>query len=186
MADTKKSVLMVCDFQLGVADAAFAAQAINGAAAALKVARSNGMLVAFTKVTLRAGYPDVSSSNQVFEPVKQENLLPAAQSKLVPALQPLSGELLIDKDRFSAFSGSDLQDILRSQNINHLVMAGVETSGVVLSTFCAAADQDYSMTILSDACADKTASLHGELMSHLFPRSAQVVTVDTWSSHPNG
>ena len=59
-------------------------------------------------------------------------------------------------------------------------MAGVATSGVILSTYTQAADEDYRITILSDACADPIASLHEELMTNLFPRSATVLTVDQW------
>jgi nicotinamidase-related amidase len=70
--------------------------------------------------------------------------------------------------------------VLRSGGIKHLVMAGLSTSGVILSTFTLAADEDYSMTILSDACADPKTSLHEELMTNLFPRSANVLTVDQW------
>jgi nicotinamidase-related amidase len=65
-------------------------------------------------------------------------------------------------------------------------MAGVVTSGVILSTFTLAADEDYSMTILSDACADPKASLHEELMTNLFPRSATVLTVDQWIASLTG
>ena len=87
----------------------------------------------------------------------------------------------MDKDRFCAFSGNDLKEVLRSGGIKHLVMAGVATSGVILSTFTLAADEDYGITtILSDACADPKASLHEELMTNLFPRSATVLTVDQW------
>lgn len=39
---------------------------------------------------------------------------------------------------------------------------------------------DYSITILSDACADPKASLYEELMTKLFPRSAEVLTVGQW------
>jgi hypothetical protein len=59
-------------------------------------------------------------------------------------------------------------------------MAGVVTSGVILSTFTMAADEDYSITILSDACADPKASLHEELMPNLFPGPATVLTIDQW------
>jgi hypothetical protein len=52
--------------------------------------------------------------------------------------------------------------------------------GVFLSTFTLAADEDYSITILSDARADPKAGLHEELMTNLFPRSATVLTVDQW------
>ena len=62
-----------------------------------------------------------------------------------------------------------------------LAMAGVATSGVILSTFCNAADEDYELTVLSDACADSKPTLHQELMTNLFPRSAKVADVETWS-----
>ena len=109
-----------------------------------------------------------------------KNLFPPDESKLISILQPGHDEIVVDKDRFCAFSGNDLKEVLRSGGIKHLVMAGVATSGVILSTFTLAADEDYSITILSDACADPMASLHQELMTNLFPRSATVLTVDQW------
>lgn len=59
-------------------------------------------------------------------------------------------------------------------------MAGVATSGVILSTFALSGDQDYRITILSNACADPKASLHEELMTNLFPCSATVLSVEQW------
>jgi hypothetical protein len=50
---------------------------------------------------------------------------------------PAHDEIVVDKDRFCAFSGNDLKEVLRSGGIKHLVMAGVVTSGVILSTFYA-------------------------------------------------
>jgi nicotinamidase-related amidase len=40
----------------------------------------------------------------------------------------------------------DLESILRAKGITHLVMAGISTSGVVLSTLRWAADFDYDIT----------------------------------------
>lgn len=97
------------------------------------------------------------------------------QSKLISILRPGHDEIVVDKDRFCAFSGNDLKEVLHSGDIKYLVMAGVWTSGVILSTFTLAADEDYSITILSDACADRKASLHEELMTNLFPCSATVL-----------
>jgi nicotinamidase-related amidase len=108
------------------------------------------------------------------------NLYPPDASKLISILQPGHDEIVVDHDRFCASSGNDLKEVLHSGGIKHLVMAGVVTSGVILSTFTLAADEDYSLTILSDACADPKASLHQELMTNLFPRSASVLTVDQW------
>jgi hypothetical protein len=49
-----------------------------------------------------------------------------------------------------------------------LAAGGLESHRVILSTFTLAADEDYSMTILSDACADPKTSLHEELMPTCF------------------
>jgi nicotinamidase-related amidase len=49
--------------------------------------------------------------------------------------------------------------------VRHLVMAGVATSGVVLSTFTLATDEDYTITILSDACADPKAIFQKSVLS---------------------
>jgi len=174
------TALLILDFQVGIGDQPYAKSAAQRTAAALKAGRAAGLPVMFRKVKFREGYRDIADSNKAFELIKTRNLIPPGASKLISILQPGPDEIVVDKDRFSTFSGNDLNEVLRSGGIKHLVMAGVATSGVILSTFTLAADEDYSMTILSDACADPKASLHEELMTNLFPRSATVLTVDQW------
>ncbi len=180
MPETNKSALMICDFQLGIGDQAYAKEAVPRAVSALEAARKIGMLIVFSRVEFQPGYTDISPRNQAFAMYKAKNMLPPNASHLISAFEPHPNEALVTKDRFSAFSGNALKVILQSQGITHLVMAGVSTSGVILSTFCLAADEDYGLTILSDACADPKASLHEELMTNLFPRSASVLPVGAW------
>ena len=176
------SALLILDYQVGVGDQPYARSAALRAAAALAAGRKAGLPIVFSKVKFRPGYVDISASNKVFGAYKAKNLLPPDASQLIALFRPVPGEVVIDKDRFSAFSGNDLCELLRSAGINHLVIAGVATSHVVLSTYSTAADADYSMTILSDACADPKATLHSELMRNLFPASATVATVDEWTA----
>ena len=180
MPQTSDTALLILDFQVGIGDQPYATSAARRAAAALKAGRASGLPVVFSKVKFRAGYRDVADSNKAFALIKMKNLFPPDASKVISILQPGHGEVVVDKDRYCAFSGNDLKQVLRSGGIKHLVMAGLSTSGVILSTFTLAADEDYSMTILSDACADPKTSLHEELMTNLFPRSADVLTVDQW------
>jgi nicotinamidase-related amidase len=177
---TSDTALLILDFQVGIGDQPYAKSAAQRAAAALKAGRAAGLPVVFSKVKFRTGYRDIADSNKAFALIKMRNLFPSDASKLISILQPGHDEIVVDHDRFCAFSGNDLKEVLRSGGIKHLVMAGVVTSGVILSTFTLAADEDYSITILSDACADPKASLHEELMTNLFPRSATVLTVDQW------
>jgi nicotinamidase-related amidase len=174
------TALLILDFQVGIGDQPSAKSAAQRAVAALKAGRAAGLPVVFSMVKFREGYRDIANSNKALALIKTRNLIPPDASKLISILQPGHDEIVVDKDRFSAFSGNDLSEVLRSGGIKHLVMAGVVTSGVILSTFTLAADEDYSMTILSDACADPKASLHEDLMTNLFPRSATVLTVDQW------
>ncbi|HEY3883138.1 MAG TPA: isochorismatase family protein, partial [Trebonia sp.] len=61
-----------------------------------------------------------------------------------------------------------------------LVLAGISTSGVVLSTLRQAADLDYRLIVLEDACADRDDEVHRVLTGKVFPRQAVVTTADEW------
>jgi len=97
-----------------------------------------------------------------------------------PVLTPLEGDVVVTKRRVSAFTGSDLEVVLRAKGINHLVLCGISTSGVVLSTTREAADRDYKLTILSDLCFDADPEVHAVLMGKVFPRQATVQTSEEW------
>lgn len=86
------------------------------------------------------------------------------------------------KRRVSAFTGSDLEVVLRALEVDHLVLAGIATSGVVLSTLREAADRDYRLTVLADACSDGDDEVHRVLTEKVFRRQADVVTVDAWAA----
>ncbi|HYB16621.1 MAG TPA: isochorismatase family protein [Streptosporangiaceae bacterium] len=61
-----------------------------------------------------------------------------------------------------------------------LVLAGIATSGVVLSTLRQAADLDYRLTVLADGCLDADPDVHRMLVEKVFPRQAEVVSVADW------
>ena len=65
--------------------------------------------------------------------------------------------------------------------VRHIVLAGIATSGVVLSTIREAADKDYRITVLSDCCGDADDEVHRVLTRKIFPRQADVITLEEWS-----
>ena len=59
--------------------------------------------------------------------------------------------MVVVKRRVSAFTGSDLEVVLRARTSTTWCCPGIATSGVVLSTLREAADRDYRLTVLADA-----------------------------------
>jgi len=97
-----------------------------------------------------------------------------------PDIAPADGEVTVTKRRVSAFTGSDLEVVLRSFGIQHMVLTGIATSGVVLSTLREAADKDYKLTVIEDCCADGDEEVHRVLTTKVFPRQADVITLEDW------
>lgn len=133
-------------------------------------------------VAFRDGHPDVSPRNRLFARLSSRGELADTNpsTQILPAIAPESGDIVVTKRRVSAFSGSDLEIVLRSNQIDELVLAGIATSGVVLSTVREAADRDYGLVVLSDCCADSDAEVHRILMEKVFPRQADVTAVGDW------
>ncbi len=69
-------------------------------------------------------------------------------------------------------------------DVTHLVLIGAATSGVVLSTLREAADRDYRLTVLADGCLDADEEVHRVLHDKVFPRQAEVVSVDECAGRP--
>jgi nicotinamidase-related amidase len=68
--------------------------------------------------------------------------------------------------------------------VTQLVLGGIATSGVVLSTVRAAADKDYQLTVLADLCLDRDEEVHRVLTGKVFPRQAEVIAAADWRPSP--
>jgi nicotinamidase-related amidase len=97
-----------------------------------------------------------------------------------PVLTLTETDIVVTRRRVGAFAGSDLEVILRARNINHLVLTGISTSGVVLSTLREAVDKDYILTVLSDLCGERDEEVHRVLTEKVFPRHADVMSSTEW------
>ncbi len=153
-------------------------QLLERTAAVIREARKTNIPVIYVVVRFREGYPEISSRNKIFRDLKGTGWLregtPGAE--IDPKVAPLPGEVVVTKRRVGAFSTTDLETVLRSKSITTIVLCGIATSGVVLSTVRWAADMDYSIVVVSDACADRDRDVHQLLMDRIFPRQATVVT----------
>lgn len=184
MSGRDKAAILVMDVQNGVVDrvAERASALLDTLGRAIAAARSAGVTVVYVRVAFRPGHAEVSRSNRAFSALSSAGGMglddPATQ--VHPAVAPEPDDVVVVKKRVSAFTGSDLDVVLRSLEVGHLVLSGIATSGVVLSTVRQAADLDYELTVLEDGCADADAEVHRLLCERVFPRQATVLTTDEW------
>jgi len=178
------TALLIMDVQQGIVDRfADDGSYLDRLATAIAAARSAGVTVTYVIVAFRPGYPEVSERNKSFSAVAGTGRFtdgdPGVQ---IPAvIAPAPGDVTVTKRRVFAFTGSDLEVLLRARGTGHLVVAGIATSGVVLSTLRQAADVDYQLTVLADGCLDPDSEVHQVLLGKVFPRQAEVTTIADWA-----
>jgi nicotinamidase-related amidase len=177
------TALLIMDVQQGIVDR-FASDGgyLQRLADGIAAARGAGIDVIYVTVAFRAGYPEVSASNRSFSAIAGSGRFTDADPGIrIPALvSPELTDPVVIKRRVSAFAGSDLALLLRSRGADSLVLAGIATSGVVLSTVREAADMDYRLTVLADGCLDADPEVHRVLTEKVFPRQAEVCDVADW------
>ena len=146
---------------------------------AIEAAHRNKIKVIYVALSFRPGAPEVSADNSFFNAARQRFDNPQFGA-IHPDVTPKVGDIVVYKKRFSAFTGSDLEVVLRGLNAKHLILAGVSTSGVVLPTTREAADKDYQLSILTDGCYDADEEVHCVLITKVLPKQAQMLSIDEW------
>jgi nicotinamidase-related amidase len=183
MEQSHKTALLVMDMQVGIVAMLPDASAIlANTIKAIAKARAQKIPVIFVVVGFRQGAPELSMNNKGFA-ANKERLAGANMPQFMKVhddLQPQEDELVVTKRRVSGFTGSDLEVVLRALEVRHLVLSGIATSGVVLSTLREASDKDYVLTVLTDCCADGDEEVHRVLTTKVFPRQADVISVEQW------
>jgi len=185
--ETRRTAVLAMDCQSGIVSiyAKPPEEFIERAASTLKLARIVGMSVIHVQAGFRTGLPEVSGRNKLFAALKSssqhQKLFEGVSGRIHPALGPEPTDIVVTKHRVSAFSGTDLDMILRANEISNLVLFGIATSGVVLATLLEASDQDFRLVVVADCCADLDPDLHMCLIERLFPRHADVLTASEFA-----
>ena len=175
-----KTALLLMDFQNDIVQMIPEPQrsAVVANAAALQArAREVGMPVFYIVVKFRPGYPEVNPRNKGFTALKGAGRLVEGTNgaDIDTRLAPLASEPVITKRRVSGFFNTDLDTVLGAHGVDKLVLSGLVTSGVILSSLRWAADRDYGLTLAADACADSDEEVHRVLTEKVFPRQASVL-----------
>ena len=149
-------------------------------AGALREARGRGVRVIHVQVGFHPGFPEVNPRNKLFGALKSsmqwQQMFQGPAGAIHPDVARQGDEIVITKHRVNAFWGTDLEMILHANQIDTLILFGIATSGVVLSTLVDASDRDYRLIVVKDCCLDQDPELHACLIEKFFPRRAEVVS----------
>jgi nicotinamidase-related amidase len=181
--DPRTTIVLAMDFQPGIIPRLPEGEQVLAAASrALQIARAHGAHVGYVRVGLT---PEEFAAMPEHAPMKARlpaDLGPmhadAAETQVDERIAPQDGDLVVRKPRVGAFAAPDFEPGLRERGIITLVLTGLSTSGVVLSTLRAAADRDYRVIVLADAVGDFKPDAHRVLLADVFPNQALVTTVD--------
>jgi nicotinamidase-related amidase len=189
MTDTKtidpaRTALLVMDYQNGIVTMAADAGAEDALARTIEAAdlvRNAGGRVGYVRVAFTdddiAAIPANSHFATMVTPERREFLHADSPATAIDErIAPQEGDIIVRKTRVGAFSTTDLHEQLRAANVDTLLLAGLSTSGVVLSTVRDGADRDYRIIVLADACGDPTPGVHEFLTEKVFPRQTTVLT----------
>jgi nicotinamidase-related amidase len=149
-------------------------QLLERARAAIDLVREWGGQVGYVRVAFEDEDFDFPESSRMGALVRDSGGALHADSPTTAIderVAPAAGDVV------GAFSTTDLHDQLQDLGVDTLVLAGISTSGVVLSTVIEAHDLDYRVFVLADGCADTDPEVHTFLLERIFPRRAAVITL---------
>jgi nicotinamidase-related amidase len=180
--DPRRTALLVMDYQPGIIGRLDDPEPL--------LARANEAIATMRAAGATIGYVRVGFTDADFDAMPEG--APMARVKRMPReamhaespgtqvderVAPLEGDIVVRKTRVGAFGTTDLDRQLRDRGIDTLVLAGISTSGVLLSTVRDAHDRDFRLFVLADASADPRSDVHEALIETVLPLQAEVIEV---------
>ena len=167
----KKPVLLVIDMQKEYADpgCAWSFDSASPVAEAIKpllqLSRRKGIPVIYTYNGFREDLTDAGlmpvKSPDLREGICQEG---SEGSKIIEDIAPIPRDYVINKKRFSAFFGTDLDVVLRGLRADTTIITGCVTSGCIRMTTYDAFQRDYRVVIPRECVGDQTKALHEQTL----------------------
>lgn len=171
-----KAALIVMHYQVDVFAILFGEQPsplLDKCNALIRRWRVTGRPLLFPNFLLGAEYEHASKSNRLIS-----SIVPTGRFRNAEPMKGLAierNDLFYSCPRASVFYGTTLDADLRARGISTLVMAGISSTGVVLSSITWASDADYDVRLVRDCCYDPDQDAHEALFRTGYGGRVQVV-----------
>ena len=113
-----------------------------------------------------------SRSRQVVGPVVYDR----DPNAIVSAVEPATGDLMILKQKPSAFFGTALQSYLTLLGCDSLIFTGGATSGCVRASVVDAFSANYKVAVVADGCFDRNQTSHAVSLVDMSAKYADIVS----------
>ncbi|NSX02760.1 isochorismatase family cysteine hydrolase [Cupriavidus gilardii] len=173
----EKTALLVMHYQTDILELfpSVAPTLLANTRALCDAARAKGISVYFAKFHFSPGYPEVSALNKNGQGVKQLGLF--VEDQISAELGRQANEPIIIAHRASVFFGTDLQVRLSAQGIDTLIIVGIASTGVMLSSVAYASDADFRLFTVKDCCYDPDQVVHDHLFATAFESRTTVLSL---------
>jgi nicotinamidase-related amidase len=176
--DPARTALLVMDYQNGIMGrVADGAGLLSAARETIDLVRGAGGHIGYVRVGFADGEAPTGTMGSRIgaEAARTTFHADAPATQVHDDVAPQDGDIVVRKTRVGPFLTTDLNSQLRDRGIDTLLLAGISTSGVVLSTVRDGHDRDYRLIVISDLCADPEPDIHEFLVGRIFPRQAEVI-----------
>ncbi len=150
-----------------------------------RACRQAGALVVHTRGWMKADRSNVGVMGEIVPPFLVDLYTEGNDmAELHDALDVEPGDVILDKTRYGAFHGTELEGLLRSHGIDTVIVTGIATNICCETTAREAAQHDFRVFFLSDGTATKEMNgvaadeLQRATLASLGMVFAQVATVD--------
>lgn len=136
---------------------------------ALGKARAAGIRVGYVRVGFSPDYRECPPTSPIFSGVKKNGLLKLGTwgTEIHPAIAPTPEDVQVIKHRVSPFYSTNLEAILRANDISRIYCSGISTNAVVQSTVREGHDRDYEMIVIEDCCCALSEDEHMSSIANL-------------------
>ena len=172
-----RTALLVMHYQTDILGLfpSVAAELLSNTRKLCDAARAAGVGVWFANLRFSPGYPEVSPLNKNGQGIKKLGLF--IDDGPCPELARRPDEPLIIAHRASVFFGTDLQARLSARGVDTLIMVGIASTGVMLSSIAHASDADFRLYTVKDCCYDPDPIVHEHLFATAFESRTTVLSL---------